>query len=46
VWTARSLVRLGLAAKRRRALSEHRRGHITGPELERRLAALEEVAGL
>jgi N-acetylglucosaminyl-diphospho-decaprenol L-rhamnosyltransferase len=43
---ARWLVRLGLWAEVRRARAAHRRGELSGPELEGRLAAYREVAAL
>jgi GT2 family glycosyltransferase len=45
-WAARRLVRLGLGAEARRARAAHRQGEITADELERRLAAYQEVASL
>ena len=45
-WLARRIVRLGLAAEARRARAAFRRGDISAPELEGRLAAYREVARL
>jgi hypothetical protein len=45
-WFARRLVCLGLWAERRRAQQVWHRGEIDVPQLEARLAALREVAGL
>jgi N-acetylglucosaminyl-diphospho-decaprenol L-rhamnosyltransferase len=45
-WTARRLVRLGLWNEARRARAAHRRGEINETELNGRLAAYQEVAGL
>jgi len=45
-WLARRIVRLGLAAEARRARAAFKRGDISAPELEGRLAAYREVARL
>jgi GT2 family glycosyltransferase len=45
-WAARRLVGLGLAAQAHRARAAYRRGEITAPVLEARLATFREVAAL